>query len=80
MFEAPGFALIGWTLSLARTPAVDEDGVVAASVVAAGLDDDTGGATASSPEASHGIDDSKPTAHSIIPAVARTCRLIERFI
>jgi hypothetical protein len=75
MLAAPGFALIGWTVSLESAPAIDDDGVLDA----AGLDDETGCGTASAPDASRGKEDRKLIAHSI-PAVASTCRLRERFI
>ena len=80
MLAAPGFALIGWTVSLENAPAIDDDGVLdAAGLAAGGLDDETGCWIASAPDASRGKDDRKLIAHSI-PAVARTCRLRERFI
>jgi len=68
MFVAPGFALIGSTLSLKSAFAIDDEGVLDA----AGLDDDTACETASAQHASRGNDDSKPIAHSI-PAVPKTC-------
>ena len=68
MFVAPGFALIGSTLSLESAFAIGDDGALEA----AGLDDDMGCEDESAPDASRGNDDTKPIAHSI-PAVPKTC-------